>query len=412
MRTTRNRSGQGRPSCGAGCKKIKSIKLKIAIDASNIRGGGGVTYLKNIVDSAVFKKTRFAKFHIIGHEILLNNFESTRNLNKIPLNIGGGGNEYKKRNIIKQFYYNLIKTKKILNRGKFDLVFHAGGAFYSLKIPQISYLRNILILRRPKGALSLIRLCKLKAIELLAKRAFGKMNVVICQSKTAENALKQHDPAIKTKVVYNGITGLPLKRAENDFTNKFELKILYYSLIAPYKNHITLFEAVGKLDKTDTQISIDLIGPFHSEYFKTLQKNYNKIFKAGKVNYLGMMPQEQVFKSLNQYRYAIFLSEYESFPNSLFEIVKAGLPVLALKCEVSCEFMPKNLIWVNCNEPTELRSKIQLMNSFDSRKLRQIHASQLRTLDKLSWETCAEKTIELIKRTALNEKRILSSQYN
>ena len=371
-----------------------------------------MTYLKNIVDSAVFKKTRFAKFHIIGHEILLNKFESTRNLNKIPLNIGGGDNEYKKRNIIKQFYYNLIKTKKILNSGKYDLVFHAGGSFYSLKIPQISYLRNILILRRPEGALSLIRLCKLKAIEFLAKRAFRKMNVVICQSKTAENALKQHDPAIKTEVVYNGITGLPLKRAENDFKNKSELKILYYSLIAPYKNHNTLLEAVGKLDKSDKQISIDLIGPFHSEYFKILQKNYNKTFKAGKVNYLGMMPQEQVFKSLNQYRYAIFLSEYESFPNSLFEIVKAGLPVLALKCEVSCEFMPKNLIWVNYNEPKELRSKIQLMNSFDSRKLREIHDSQLRTLDKLKWEICAQKTIELIKKTALNEKRILSSQYN
>lgn len=371
-----------------------------------------MTYLKNIVDSAVFKKTRFAKFHIIGHEILLNKFENTRNLNKIPLNIGGGDNEYKKRNIIKQFYYNLIKTKKILNRGKYDLVFHAGGAFYSLKIPQISYLRNILILRRPKGALSLIRLCKLKAIELLAKRAFRKMNVVICQSKTAKNALKQHDPAIKTKVVFNGITGLRLKRNENKFTNKSELKILYYSLIAPYKNHITLLEAVGKLDKTDKQISIDLIGPFHSEYFKLLQKNYNKIFKAGKVNYLGMMPQEQVFKRLNQYRYAIFLSEYESFPNSLFEIVKAGLPVLALKCEVSCEFMPKNLMWVNCNEPKELKSKIQLMNSFGSRKLREIHASQLRTLTKLKWETCAQKTLELIKKTALNEKRILSSQHN
>jgi len=52
-----------------------------------------VTYLKNIVDSAVFKKTRFAKFHIIGHEILLNKFENTLNLNKIPLNIGGGDNE-------------------------------------------------------------------------------------------------------------------------------------------------------------------------------------------------------------------------------------------------------------------------------------------------------------------------------
>lgn len=371
-----------------------------------------MTYLKNIIESAVFKQTRFAKFHIIGHEILLNKFENASNLNKIPLYKGVGADEYKKRNIIKQFYYNLIKTKKILNSGKYDLVFHAGGAFYTLKIPQISYLRNILILRRPNRALTFVRLCKLRAIEMLAKRVFHKMNVVICQSNTAQDALKQLDPAIKTEVLYNGIAVPLKKRFKSIDAKKTEFRILYYSLIAPYKNHNTLLEAVGQLDTSDKKISIDLIGPIHSEYFQILQKKYNKLFEEEKVNYLGMMPQEQVFSTLGKYRYAIFLSEFESFPNSLFEIVKAGLPVLALKCQVSCEFMPKNLIWVNCNQPKELKDKIQLMNSFDSRKLRQIHASQLRTLDKLSWETCAQKTIELIKRTALNEKRILSSQYN
>src|SRR5690625_1271585 len=104
--------------------------MKIAIDATNLKAGGGLTHLKQI--SRYFSRFPELEIHIFGGPWI----EDIDVPNKHIF-------EKEFRSIFSQEYFKWFKFKKHLK--DFDLVFAPGGSFYSKKIPYITMCRNMLV---------------------------------------------------------------------------------------------------------------------------------------------------------------------------------------------------------------------------------------------------------------------------
>src|SRR5690625_5091889 len=232
--------------------------MKIAIDATNLKAGGGLTHLKQI--SKYFSRFPELEIHIFGGPWI----EDIDVPNKHIF-------EKEFRSIFSQEYFKWFKFKKLLK--DFDLVFAPGGSFYSKKIPYVTMYRNMLEFEnkeRNRYFFSLTWL-RLYFLEYLQLRSFKKSAGVIYISNYAKNYIEQKHPYLRKKnssVIHHGISigfnQVPKKQKSIDsYTSEIPFQLIYISNITFYKHQWCVVEAVKNLRDRGYNITLDLIGGFN-----------------------------------------------------------------------------------------------------------------------------------------------------
>ena len=132
---------------------------------------------------------------------------------------------------------------------------------------------------------------------------------------------------------------------------KYENKIIFIGrFYNPEKNITSLIEALK-----GSGIELDIIGrPKNTSGIENLSKE-NKV----KINFLGIIPNEQIPEILNQYKIFVLPSLYEGMPKALLEAMSCGLACIATNVAGNREVIKDNENGLLCEtSPQSLREAI------------------------------------------------------
>lgn len=378
--------------------------MKITIDATNIKAGGGLTHLKRLLE--FFNPGEDLKVEVIGGE-WLNEIENSSWLSKkiYPQSF---------KSVFRQEIFKKIKLPEILSKG--DIAFIPGGTFSSSQIPYISMSQNMLVFQkeeRDRFPRSFTWL-RYNILERLQLRSFKKAQGIIYISHYAKNYIENKYPELKKKkavVIYHGISDTFRQSPKVQFdittyTNEKPFKILYVSIINFYKHQWHLINAVKKIRKEGFNIELELIGPM----YKPAEVLLNASLKdtGDFVFYKGKIPYDEISASYKSADLFVFASTCENMPNILVEAMSAGLPILSSGYGPMPEILKDGGVYMDPADESNIYCELKkILLDTDKRKILAEKAYSY-ALD-FSWKKTSDETFNFIDEVAKENKIIVGS---
>ncbi len=157
-------------------------------------------------------------------------------------------------------------------------------------------------------------------IERFAYR-YADIGIVASHGDKQHICSKYQIPPAKIEVLHNYINTAVFQPTDCE---KYENRIIFVGRLQPQKNLFNLIEAVSGNDLT-----LDIYG--NGELYDELLAQAKKL--NAKVNFMGVVPNNELPGILNRYRYYILPSFYEGTPKSLLEAMACGLVCIGTDVE-------------------------------------------------------------------------------
>lgn len=183
-------------------------------------------------------------------------------------------------------------------------------------------------------------------------------------------------------------------RKEKDF-KELDNIICYVGGITEERGIKTIIESLEDINN----VKLILVGSFSSQSFKN---ECEKLKAWGKVDYLGQVDYEQVFKIMKKSKIGICLLKpiinyIDSLPIKIFEYMMAGLPIICSNFKLWEEIVEDGNcgICVNPNSKKEISKQInKLIQDYDTLTTMSKNGKNL-ILEKYNWRTDKKKLIKI-----------------
>lgn len=372
--------------------------MKILIDSTNIKGGGGLTHLKRIIE---FNNIENDTIELIGGK-WLNEILDRTNVSKVILK-----KEF--NNIYAQEFFKKFHLQNFLKKG--NIAFIPGGTFSSRKVNYVSMSQNMLVFeekernRFPKSFTWLRYLL----LEKLQVKSFSNSKGIIYISNYSKEYIEKKYPFLKEKkgkVIYHGISEdfrqRPKPQLEiSSYTKDKPFKISYVSIINFYKHQWNVVEAIKNLRIEGFNIELELVGPIYEPARKRFEESL--VGAETFIKYNGKIPYKEISKIYKRSDLFIFASTCENMPNILVEAMSAGLPILSSNYGPMPEILKDAGVYM---DPTDVESIYSnLKNMLLNVNLRAEVAKKAFTYSQdFSWEKTSKETFDFIKEVAKENK--------
>jgi glycosyltransferase involved in cell wall biosynthesis len=383
--------------------------LTIGIDATNLRRGGGLTHLIELLRVIQPKLFGINKVIVWGGLPTLNALDDFSWLFKHnPAALDKG---LLQRTLWQR--YSLSQAARDLGC---DLLFVPGGSYAGNFHPTVTMSRNLLPFEMHelfRYGLSL-RTLKFLLLRFAQSRSFRQIDGVIFLTQYAREAILcvTGKLSAKTSIIPHGMNSRfnrapKVQSAITEFSDEQPYRILYVSSIDQYKHQWHVVEAVSSIRKLGLPIVLDLVGPAYQPALKRLNKVISKLDPNQTwVNYHGPIAFNDIHESYAQADLAVFASSCENMPNILLEAMAMGLPLACSNRGPMPEVLGNSGVYFNPEMPESIAKALQKL--IDSPKLRTelSHASYER-VQQYSWERCASETFGFLTGIAEQKKELL-----
>jgi len=211
-------------------------------------------------------------------------------------------------------HHKALRNSHYLKTNQMDGSWSAILAKWFYKKPLV--VRTGYTLSQLENQLKRYSIIKRKIIELIEKFAYKFSDIAVVASQHNKNYLieKYAIEADKIQVIGNYID---IQRfVPNPTIKKEPNKIIFVGRLSPEKNLYNLIDAI-----TETNLTLDIYG--QGILRKELESYATQ--KKAKVNFMGVIPNNQLPRILNSYQYYILPSLYEGMPKTLLEAMACGL---------------------------------------------------------------------------------------
>jgi glycosyltransferase involved in cell wall biosynthesis len=380
--------------------------LIIGIDAANLRGGGGVTHLVEVLRAIQPERYGIDRIVIWGGVHSLNLIDDRPWIDKrSPPTLNGG--------LIKRTLWQRFRLSAVARIERCDVLFVPGGSFAGNFHPVVTMSRNLLPFEMSellRYGWSLFTL-KLLLLRLTQSSTFRKVDGVIFLTKYAENAVLRITGKLngKTCIIPHGLN----MRFSNSPKQQYAIanydavrpyRLLYVSVIDYYKHQWNVVEAVATLRKMGFHIELHLVGPANPTALQKLNLALD-IYDAKRcwVHYHGAIPFEELHKHYAQADIGLFASSCENMPNILLETMAAGLPVACSNRGPMPEILADTGIFFNPEIPSDITFALEKL--IESPRLRKSLAMASHARSKrFTWQRCADETIGFL--SAIAQKQM------
>lgn len=150
-----------------------------------------------------------------------------------------------------------------------------------------------------------------------------------------------------TTVCYNGVAIPNKDESHSELINldtKTKISVLNFGTQSLSKG-IDIIDEVSRLNENPS-VSFFLAGKLTSDAKKMIEDNI-------KLNYLGVLKQDELFTLLNDIDVCIFPSKFENCPMSWIEAMSRGIPVIVSDIPVSKEIVEDGVDGFICNSVDE-----------------------------------------------------------
>lgn len=373
--------------------------MRLGIDASNIRSGGGVTHLVELLRTADPSAHGFTEVVVWASSATLSRLDDRPWLMKHH-------DSTLEKNYIHRALWQRNRLGLLAKEERCDLLFVPGGSFVTDFRPVVTMSRNML----PFEWRELLRyglsipLIKLLLLRYTQSQSFRKADGLIFLTQYAEDVVSKviGKRLEDTTVIPHGIdkrffSAPRPKRSMEDFSNAAPCRILYVSHVEPYKHQWKVAEAISQLKTCGFHIRLDLVGE-KGNAIRRLLKTLHRVDPDKEfINYRGAVPYEELHNLYIAADIMIYASSCENMPNIVLESMAAGVPIACSKCGPMPEILGDASIYFNPEKPDEIARAIR--THIESPNLRaKMAQGAFERAQNYSWQRCADETFAFFER--------------
>ena len=371
--------------------------MRLGIDASNVRSGGGIIHLQKILEQAEPKKHLINRVVVWGGDTSLDNLPDKPwlELRKIP-NLN--------QQTSQRLFWQQTKLGKLAHE-YCDLLFVPGGLYLGGFSPYVTMFQNMQIFEskeriREGFSKEWLRLSLLKWAQ---SRTFREASGLICLSEYSHNYLTQHHSFLidqtPVQLIPHGTEKVKNEHILSDIKRNpinGTIRLLYVSTVKKYKHQWNLIDAVGLLRKEGISVELHLVGGGDSQALEIMRDaiHRNKSEKNF-IFYHGSLPYEQTLEWYHKADIFVFPSTCETFGISLLEAMTAGLPIASSDRGPMPEVLKDAGLYFNPESVTSIKNCLRYM--IENPDLMQSLGSKAKKYsENYSWEKCADETFAFL----------------
>jgi len=372
--------------------------MVVGIDATNLRRGGGVTHLVELLTAAVPEKHGIDRVVIWGGMQTLAKLPDRTWLEKVnPVALNRG--------LLRRTWWQRFNLSRAAYAAGCSVLFVPGGSYAGNFNPIVTMSRNLLPfewqeLRRYGGSLTTLKLLLLRYTQ---SRSYRSADGVIFLTEYARQAVVNVTGKLpgKTEIIPHGLNSrFQIKprdqRSPGEYTVQQPCRLLYVSIIDQYKHQWHVVEAVHALRLEGLSVALDLVGPAYPAALDRLQATIERLDPEHRwVHYHGAVPYEALHKIYAQADLGIFASSCENMPNILLENMAAGLSVACSNRGPMPEVLGDAGLYFNPEKPADLAQAIRKFILSPELRDDKAKASFERS-QQYSWIRCANQTFSFL----------------
>lgn len=367
--------------------------MKILINASSARRGGGQTYLINLL--RYIPQDPDLEIILLAPDSIEFPEEGERfSRLKVDWNLDNP--------FIRAFWERFV-LPGLLRRMAVDVLFCPGGIIGS-RVPAgcstVTMSRNMMpfdLVQRKKYPLGYMRL-RNWLLQRIMLRSMQRADLVIFISEYARKVVQSFSrtPIAHVEVIPHGINPLFIPDKQRSHPRPAWMPdgdyLLYVSILDVYKAQLEVVRgyAMARSKRSDLPRLV-LIGPDDSPYGESVHREVALLGLEKEVLVLGAKPYHELPGAYAHARVNFFASECENCPNILLEAMAAGRPLLVSERQPMPEFGGDAAVYFNPSEPQNFADKLQVV--LDNPVLQDEMAGKARIRSELySWEKTAGRT--------------------
>jgi glycosyltransferase involved in cell wall biosynthesis len=371
--------------------------MRIGIDASNLKRGGGLTHLSALLTHADPLDAGLERVVVWGSRAALERLPERPWLIKASCAEleGSVGAQLSWRR----------RTLPALARRECDLLFAPGGLCTDRIHPVVTMSRNMLPFQwreafRYGPSAMLVRLALLRRLQ---QRSFRTADGVIFLSQFAQDTVLRTTGPLPggTTVIPHGVAGPFFKaprpqRSLTDYSADRPMRILYVSIIDVYKHQWHVAEAVARLRREGMPIAVEFVGASYPKAASRLSRTLHQLdpgqgflTMSGPVNHAALPDR---YHSADAF---IFASSCENLPNILLEAMAAGLPIASSQSGPMPGVLGESGLYFDPLKPESITKTLRRLVEDADLRGRLATGAYLRA-GQFSWEQCAQLTFRFL----------------
>jgi glycosyltransferase involved in cell wall biosynthesis len=359
------------------------------IDASNIRAGGGLTHLIELLRVASPADSGIHEVIVGAPDSSLLKIEARPWLTKYS-------HPFLNKNYLFRFLWQL-RVLPGLVRSRQAILFIPGAGKPMFNYPYVTMCRNLLPLDykelfRFGFSFTTFRLLILRFLHLSAyKHSQGVIFLTQYCYDILPPSVRQR---IKNKtVIPHGINHSMFNAQQTTKKESQIFNLLYISIINLYKHQGKVAQAVINLNKRGYHIHLTLIGSAYGPALKKLQRVV--VGHEQWVTYKGKVPYEQLAKEYHDHDAFIMASTCETFCMILTEAMAMGMPIACSSKSSLPETLGEAGIYFDPEQVSSIEQSV--LNLLKDKDLRNsLSGKAIERSNQYSWDVCAKKTFEFI----------------
>jgi glycosyltransferase involved in cell wall biosynthesis len=378
----------------------------IGIDASNLRRGGGLTHLIEVLSTVNISKHNISKVIIWGGEKSLSQINNFPWLKKIvPKELNQG--------LFSRLMWQKFRLSYSAKDNNCDLIFSPGGSVLCNFRPIVTMSQNILPFewneaRRYGVSWEALRLLLLWQLQSKSFRSAD--GVIFLTNYAKKQVIKVVGKITSSSVIIpHGLNSrfsmYPKKQydmTEYSLTKPFQ--ILYVSTVDLYKHQWNVVEAVAKLRKEGYPVALNLVGA--ALFAKNrLEKSLNKFDVNNEwARYNEVVPYLEMHNAYKDANLGVFASSCENLPIILLETMASGLPIACSNKGPMPEVLGNAGEYFNPERPAEIYHSIKKL--IDNIHLRSERSqASFNMAQKYNWDVCAFETFSFLEEVFNNYQK-------
>ena len=375
----------------------------LGIDASNLRGGGGLTHLVELLRVAQPQEHGLDRVIVWGGSSTLNQMENRPWLRKVhePL---------LDRPLPMRLYWQRFNLDRLARQEGCDVLFVPGGSYSGSFRPFVTMCRNMLPFEWSEARRYGISWFTLKLLLLRRSQltTFRQADGLIFLTEYAQTAISPflNGTIGRIALIPHGVDERFRKKPKpqrpiSTYSVELPFQLLYVSPVAPYKHQWHVMEAVHRLRQMGLPLVLEMVGPIdHSG--KRFLKALSQWDPKGKwIKCRGEIPFIYLHEIYQEAEVFVYASSCENMPNILLEAMAAGLPIASSNRGPMPEMLDKTAVYFDPENSVEIANAIKTL--VDDPHLREEKSwASYEAAKPYTWRRCAQGTFDFIAQVAQN----------
>ncbi len=373
------------------------IYMRLGIDASNLREGGGLTHLAELLRAAEPGAHGFDQVLVWGGAATLARLENRpwlRLIHEPMLDMS----------LPVRLYWQTAKLA-VLAIDNCDVLFAPGGNVPKGNCTFVTMCRNMLPFESPEArryGISVMGL-KVRLLRRAQARSFKRADGVIFLTQYAKDVIEREIGPLSEKhaVIPHGVNHRfrqePRPAQPIDaYSRSRPFRWLYVSKVDMYKHQWHVVEALAELRTSGWPVALDLVGGAYRPAIRRLRKARDRFdVKCEFIEHHGEVPYNNLENYYHSADGAIFASSCENHPNILVEAMASGLPIACSNRGPMPEILGDAGVYFDPERPEEIAAACRTL--MDDPYLREQKAwAAYECSREYSWERCARRTFSFL----------------